>query len=79
MSRHQATFEIRSKADAYAVRLLVDRVYDAIREELRESGDDASPGDETLDELRAIREAVRRPSPGTLTIVYESRDEPLEE
>ena len=77
MSRHEATFDIDSRADAEAVRLLTERIYDDLREETRES--EGSGPREMLEAFRAIREATRRPRPGTLTIRYDPRDEPFEE
>ena len=77
MSGHEATFDIDSRADAEAVRLLTERVYDDLREETRES--EGSGPREMLKAFRAIREATRRPRPGTLTIRYDPRDEPFEE
>lgn len=77
MSSHEATFHIDSRADAEAVRLLTERVYDDLREERRES--DGSGPREMLDAFRAVRDATRRDRPGTLTIRYDPRDEPFEE
>lgn len=79
MSTYEATFEIRSKSDAHAVRLLVERMYDAIREEVWEVQDGSAISSEGLDVLRDIREEVRTPKPGTLTIVYESRPDSFED
>lgn len=79
MARYEATFEIDAKSDVHAVRRLTERVYDTLREELRHTGrGDATPN-ETLEQFEAIREAARRSSPGTLTVVYEQRDEPFDE
>ncbi len=78
MSRREATFEIESKSDANAVRLLTERMYDTLREELREVGGDDG-ADEALAQFEAIREAASRPSPGTLAVVYEPADEPFDD
>ena len=61
------------------MRLLVDYIYDAFREELREIEKDEDSLNETLQEIQAIREAARHQSPGALTISYEQRDEPFDE
>lgn len=76
MSKYEATFNIESRADAEAVRLLVERVYDVFREEAE--GTDYTSLDEMLDAFEAIRDATTRPTPGTLTIRYEQRDTPFE-
>ncbi|WP_440008343.1 hypothetical protein [Halomicrococcus sp. SG-WS-1] len=75
---HEATFEINSKSDAEAVRRLVERAYDILREETREVSGDEAGQSEVLDELEAIREATRRSTPGTLTIQYDQSDEAFE-
>lgn len=79
MTRREATFEIESRDDAEAVRRLLERLYDTLREESREvhSGDGAQS--DALGEFEAIRDAVREPAPGSLTVSYESREEPFEE
>lgn len=79
MSRHEATFEITSKTDAHAVRLLVEQVYDTLREELREPEQGDARAKETLQQFEALREATRRPSPGTLTVIYDPDDEPFDD
>ncbi|EJN60950.1 hypothetical protein [Halogranum rubrum] len=70
MRRHVATFEIDSQTDSDAVRRLLDRVYDTIREESqhRDGTDDAN---RVLDEFRALRDAAAHSASGTLTITYE--------
>ncbi|WP_254536058.1 hypothetical protein [Halomarina litorea] len=74
MSRYEATFEVDSRADAEAVRLLVERAYDALREEIRDVyGEDAPPVG-TLEAFEAIRDATRRSAPGTLRVRYDQRD-----
>lgn len=75
MSRHEATFEIESKGDAYAVRLLAETAYDALREELRHLLEDDTDPNETLQQFAAIREATRGQSAGSLTVIYERDDE----
>lgn len=44
MSRYQASFEVDSKTDSHAVRRILERVYDTVREESKsvsEGSDDA--------------------------------------
>lgn len=79
MTRHEATFDIRSKSDARAVRLLVGRAYDTLREELQGVDRGSDGANEMLHQFEAIREATRDPSPGTLTIAYESENRPFED
>ena len=73
MSRHDATFEISSKTNAYAVRRLLEQTYGLVREEVARSDPEGGPGvsDETLRAFETICEAMDRPAPGTLTVVYE--------
>ena len=78
MTHYEAVFEIDSKSDAEVIRLLVERVYDALREETREiDGDEASS--RMLEKFEAIRNATRHPTPGTLTIHYDQYDEVFED
>jgi hypothetical protein len=75
MRRYEATFEIESKTDSYAVRRILERVYDTIREEsqkVREGSDDAST---LLNEFRTLRDAAAEPATGKLTITYERSDD----
>lgn len=74
MRRYEATFEIDSKTDSYAVRRILERVYDTVREEsqeVREGSDDAST---LLDEFRTLRDAATQSAPGKLTITFEQED-----
>ncbi|WP_338729149.1 hypothetical protein [Haladaptatus sp. DJG-WS-42] len=79
MPNYAAIFEIDSKSDAEAVRLLVERVYDALREETQDIEDGKASLSQMLDEFRAIRDAARHAAPGTLSIQYEQSDEPFED
>ncbi|WP_076432360.1 hypothetical protein [Haladaptatus litoreus] len=79
MSHYEAVFEIESKSDAEAIRLLAEQVYDALREETREIYRDEDSSTEMLETFEAIRNATRRPTPGTLTIHYDQHDEAFEE
>ena len=74
MARYEATFEINSKTDSHAVRLLTERVYNTFREELRHSDQVDGSLNRTLEQFKAIREAASRPSHGTLTVIYEQHD-----
>lgn len=79
MVRYEASFEIDSKTDSYAARRILERVYDTIREEsrsVREGTDDAS---ELLQEFETLRDAVKDPMPGRLTITYEQYDDEFED
>ncbi|MFC4548806.1 MULTISPECIES: hypothetical protein [Halorussus] len=79
MSRYEASFEIDSKTDSYAVRRILSQVYDAVREEMRsvrEGSDDAS---ELLQEFEALRERAKHPTPGRLTITYEQYDDEFDD
>lgn len=71
MSRHDATFEIGSKTNAYAVRRLLEQTYDVVREEVARTEDRAGSSDETLRAFETICEAMDHPAPGRLTVVYE--------
>ncbi|MFC4359861.1 hypothetical protein ACFO0N_18095 [Halobium salinum] len=71
MTNHEATFEIRSRADAHAVQALLERVYDTFREELRETGGLDARKQEALEAFETLREASQEPSRGTLTVVYD--------
>ncbi|WP_255167033.1 hypothetical protein [Natrononativus amylolyticus] len=75
MSRYEATFEVESKSDAYAVRLLAEAAYDTLREELRDSLGEDTASDEALQQFAAIREATGRQSTGSLTVIYEQRED----
>lgn len=79
MSRHEATFEIESKSDAYAVRLLAERMHDTLREELQKSLEDDTAPSEALQQFAAIREATRHQSAGRLTVIYERRRETFDD
>lgn len=75
MRQYEATFEIDSKADAYAIHRILERVYDTVREEsrnVRVGSDDAAT---LLDEFRTLRDAAAQPASGSLTITYERDDE----
>lgn len=75
MVRHEASFEIDSKQDSYAVRRVFERIYDTIREETQSNPGGSDDVNEMLREFEMLREAVRRPTPGKLTITYDRYDE----
>ncbi|WP_435157919.1 hypothetical protein [Haladaptatus sp. DFWS20] len=79
MSHYETVFEIDSTSDAEAIRLLVERVYDALREETREIDGDEASSSEMLERFEAIRNAARHPTPGTLTIHYDQHNEAFED
>lgn len=78
MAEHEATFVIESKADAYAVERLANRLYDSLREEARTVREGTADSTDMLAEFEAIRDAAERRRPGQLTVVYETRDEGFE-
>ena len=79
MSHYEAVFEIDSKSDAETIRLLVERVYDSLREETRDTDRNQDSSTEMLETFEAIRNAARHPTPGTLTIHYDQHDEAFED
>lgn len=79
MTRYEASFEVDSKGDSYAIRRILEKVYDTVREEsrtVRENADDATA---LLQEFETLRDAAQEPSPGELRIVYERYDDDFEE
>jgi hypothetical protein len=78
MSHYEAVFEIDSKPDAEAIRILVERVYDSLREETRELSGNGTGSNEMLEQFKAIRDATRHTAPGTLTIHYDQQDDAFE-
>ena len=78
MSRYDATFEVTSETDARAVGRLAERMYDTVREELKRCDRPGGSPTGTIEEFEGICEAARRHAPGTLTVVYERRDEPFD-
>lgn len=74
-SRHDATFEISSKTNAHAIRRLLERTYDVVREAVARSDPEGTSSDETLRAFEAVCEAMDTPAPGTLTVVYERHSE----
>ena len=79
MDEFRASFEIESKSDAYAVERDLNRMYDSLREEARTLRKGTEDSTEMLEEFEAVRNAARSRSPGTLTVVYESREDAFEE
>lgn len=75
MAEYEAVFEIDSKTDAHAVERLMERLYDSLREESRTRREGSSDSTEMLEQFETIRNATRRPTPGKLRVIYESRDE----
>lgn len=75
MAIHEATFDIETKADAYAVEKLLERVYDSVREESRSLRPDSTDSTDTLAEFEKLREAADTYSPGRLTVTYEQYDD----
>lgn len=75
MDEYTAVFEIDSKSDAYAVERLMNRVYDSLREESRTLAAGTSDSTDMLDQFETIRNVARTPTPGKLTLIYETQDE----
>lgn len=78
MDEYEATFEIESRTDAHTVERLMNRLYDMLREESRTIRKGSADSTEMLEQFEAIRDATQRPTPGTLTIVYESESKEFE-
>jgi uncharacterized protein YyaL (SSP411 family) len=79
MTRYEATFQVDSKNDSYAVRQMLESVHDVIREESRTVRDGSEDASALLQEFRSLRDAAKEPSPGELTIVYEQYDDEFDE
>ena len=79
MVTHEATFEISSKTDAYAVEKLLKQLHDVLREETRTVRDGTSDSTQMLEQFATLTDVARNPTPGTLTVVYEQEDGPFEE
>lgn len=79
MEEHEATFDIETRSDAAAVERLLERLYDAVREEARTVREGSADSTAMLAQFREVRDAARRPAPGQLTVVYERRDEAFPE
>ena len=75
MDEYTAVFDIDSKTDAYAVERLMNRLYDSLREESRTLREGSNDSTEMLEQFKTIRDATQRPTPGKLTVIYESQDE----
>lgn len=75
MEEFTATFEAESKTDAYAVGRMVERLYDAVREESRTLRGEADGSTEMLERFEAMRDAAREHEAGRLTVTYEQRDD----
>lgn len=78
MGEYEATFEIESKADAYAVEKVLTRLYDALREESRTVRDGTTDSTEMLEQFATVRDAAQNPMPGRLTVTFEQNEESFE-
>jgi len=74
MPTHEATFEIDSKTDAYAVRNILEQTYNTVREESRTVRTGSENADEPLEAFDHLQQAAKQPTPGTLTITYEKKE-----
>ncbi len=75
MESRQATFEIDSESDAHAVSLIMEQIYNSLREESVVVNKGEKQPNEMLDEFRKIRTMAEHESPGRLTIIYESYED----
>ena len=78
MSHYEAAFEIDSKSDSEAIRVLAERIYDTLREETQDMSGGEAGVSEMLEQFEAIRDVTRHTTPGTLTIHYDQHDEAFE-
>lgn len=78
METHEATFEIESKTDAYAVDRLMEQLYNSLREESRSLRAGSEDATSMLAAFEAIRNAARTARPGRLTVIFEQREEEFE-
>lgn len=79
MNEHEATFEIDSVSDAYAVERLMNTVYDTLREESRTIREGSSDSTGMMEQFQEVRDAARQPMPGRLTVRLEQRSEEFED
>lgn len=79
MTRYEATFEIDEKSDSHAVRRILERVYDTIREESRSVREGTEDGTELLQEFESLRDVAEHPTPGKLTITYYQYEDEFDE
>lgn len=79
MEEYEATFEIETESEAYAVERLMERLYNAVREESRTIREASGDSSAMLSEFEALRDASARRAPGSLTVRYEQRDESFDE
>lgn len=74
MPTYEATFEIEARTDAYAVRTILERTHDAVREESGSIRDRADDSEDPVRAFEELHEAAKQPTPGTLTITYEQHE-----
>ena len=79
MDEYEATFEIESATDAYAVERLLNRLYDTLREETRTLRTETGDSTQMLERFESLRDAARTERPGKLTVVFEQRGESFEQ
>jgi len=75
MPTYEATFEIDSRSDAYAVRTVLEQTYNTVREESRTVRAGTEDADELLESFEELKNAAQQPTPGRLTITYEVDEE----
>jgi hypothetical protein len=79
MEEYEATFEIESRTDAYAVEKALSRLYDTVREESRTVRGGTADSTELLEQFAALRDAAQEPMPGRLTVTFERSEESFEQ
>lgn len=79
MEEYEATFEIETKSEAYAVERLMERLYNAVREESRTIREESGDSTAMLSEFETLRDASERRAPGSLTVRYVQRDESFDD
>jgi len=73
MATYQATFEVDSKSDTYAVERILDQAYDAVREESRSVREGSTDSTALLESFKTLREGAKGSTSGTLIITYEEK------
>lgn len=72
MESHKATFEIESKSDAHVINLVLESVYNSLREESTVIAGGTELPNEMLDAFKTLQMAAEDESAGKLTIIHES-------
>lgn len=78
METFEASFDVESKTDAYAVERLLNQMYDSLREESRSLREGSSDSTDMLAQFEAMAAASQRRPRGSLTVRYEVAESPEE-